>query len=154
MSARRPPPQLLERLSAADRAADRWLAARGEPAWRWPRREGRAVGVKEGAADRDAAALAELADALAQARVRGLDLNVLDAPMVTSTAAAAASAHRSMRSVQLSMKKQVLAEAAGQLALPGLLAAAAVYKTRAASGSKDGQMLKHNNGSNGEDHGC
>ena len=36
---RRPPPPLLDPLTAADRAADAWLAARGVT-WRWPRMQG------------------------------------------------------------------------------------------------------------------
>ena len=37
---RRPPPPLLDPLTAADRAADAWLAAQGESPWDWPRMQG------------------------------------------------------------------------------------------------------------------
>lgn len=52
MSPRRPPPPLLDPLTAADRLADAWLAERGVR-WRWPRMQG-AQPQQQGATDDDA----------------------------------------------------------------------------------------------------
>lgn len=149
---RRPPPDLLDPLSAADRMADAWLAERGVR-WRWPRMQG---------AQLDAAAVAvwtskrpnvqtpeathEARETLTALRAGGLidaGLRRADAAAPPATcgdahddapalpvAAAAELAGCSRRTVQVRMQGVAEIEAAGQLVLPCVPPVAEVYKVR------------------------
>ena len=151
---RRPPPPLLDPLTAADRAADAWLSAQGEPPWRWPRVQGAQPGqpgedVKTanlalrdptaGAAEADETLAALCAGGLIDTAGRRTDAAAPpascgdasdDAPALP-VAAAAAALRRCLRTVQTKARRRCDVEAAGQLVLECVPPAAEVYKARA-----------------------
>jgi hypothetical protein len=119
---------------AENRAADAFLARANGKKWRWPRVQG--VQVSDDAGARVIGgdplelllALEAAAERLACGGGTCTDEETLEVQI------AAQRAHRSARSVQLCMAKRARAEVAGQLPLPGLMRATAVYKTRRVSG--------------------
>ncbi len=157
-------PDLLDPLSAADREADRWLAARGVR-WRWPRMQGaqpRGAGVSEAedgnvqaakltdGSPRDPTTEAvEAAQTLVALRAGGLvDAAGRTAAAVPPATCGAASddapalpvamaadlAGRSLRTLQTYMQARHGAERGGQLVLPCVPAAKDVYHARPRDG--------------------
>ncbi len=158
---RRPPPQLLDHLSQADREADAWLAARGVR-WRWPRVQGAQpsgkgevddvvrVAASRGQVVRDPTAEAiEAREALTALWAAGrIDASwrrlqaepatcgdaADDAPALP-VASAAGLAGCSLRTVQIAMRRlNDVERAGGQLVLPCVPTAAEVYKARPRDG--------------------
>ena len=155
---RRPPPDLLDPLTAADRAADAWLRARGEPAWRWPRVQG--AQPRGGAEDDERTSKCpdvqinsaspdlrvEAAQTLAALRAGGMidaagrrtaaaappatcGDSADDAPALPAAAAAAALGC-CVRTVQTKARRLHDAEREGQLVLPCVPPVAEVYAAR------------------------
>lgn len=154
---RRPPPPLLDPLTAADRAADQWLAEHGVR-WRWPRVQG-AASLDDGPDDDQARVAARLAAASGQP-VRDPTVEALEAEQALAALRAArlidAAWHRtqappatcgddapalpvadaaerlgcSRRTVQTHMQARHDIEDAGQMVLPGLPNVSEVYRAR------------------------
>lgn len=163
---RRPPPPLLDPLSAADRAADQWLAAHGVN-WRWPRVQGAQsqsseaddddlavrVVVAHGQPVRDPTVEALEAEqalaALRAARLIDAAWHRTQAPPATCgdgaddapalpVADAAELLGIGVSTVQTHMRSVLDAEHAGQLTLPCVLPAEDVYAARPRGVGADG----------------